>query len=295
MNYEAFLQCILDTLEERLPEGVTCKYKRVTKNNGVELDSVMIIKEDCNISPTIYLEGFWNRYLVGRNIEDIIQDILAAYGENALAEDFDLSLFTDFEKVKNRIVYKVINYEKNMELLKGVPHYRYLDLAVVFYCLVEDMSNATILIHKSHAKLWNVSEKDLLEVAAVNTPKLLKYKFSNIFSYLSSYNFPGLPKEEAGGLVPMYVLSNNTGIYGAGCVLYKGLLHKLGEELENDFYVFPSSIHEVIVMPDIKGCDGEYFRMMVKEINANEVKEEEVLSDSVYFYSRERDNLEMLK
>ena len=294
MNYEAFLQCLLDTLEERLPEGVTSRFQRVTKNNGVQVDSVMIVKEGCNISPTIYLEDFWNRYASGVDMEDIIHDILTAYGDNALAENFDLSLFMDFEKIKNRIVYKVINYKKNKKLLESVPHYRYLDLAVVFYCLVEDMNNATILIHKSHAEMWGVTEKDLLSVAAVNCPKLLKYRFSNIFSYLSSYHFPGLPRELADELVPMFVLSNKTGIYGASCVLYKGLLHKLGEQLDSDFYVFPSSIHEVIVMPDIDGCDGDYFKEMVKEINASEVKEEEVLSDNVYFYSRERDNLEML-
>ena len=44
----------------------------------------------------------------------------------------------DFEKVKDRIAYKLINAEDNAVLLSGVPHFRYLDLAVVFYIIVAE-------------------------------------------------------------------------------------------------------------------------------------------------------------
>jgi len=291
MNYETFCDTIVKSVEARVPDGVTVSRKQVSKNNGIMLEALMLTSSESNISPTIYMNSFWERYLSGVDIGELANDVVKCYGEKQVTESFDVEAFTNFENVKDRICYKVINYNKNEELLKKVPHYRYLDLAVVFYCLVEEMSNATILIHKSHANLWNVSEEDLLAAAAVNSPRLLKYKFSNIFNYLSSFGFPGIQEESENDLIPMYVLSNKSGIYGASTILYKNVLKDIGEKLNNDFYVFPSSIHEVIVMPNIPGCDAEYFSEMVKQINANEVKEEEILSDSVYFYNREKGDL----
>ncbi len=58
---------------------------------------------------------------------------------------------------------KLINYERNRELLKRVPYYRFLDLAIVFLCLVESDSSgtATVLIHNEHLTYWGITRDDL--------------------------------------------------------------------------------------------------------------------------------------
>ena len=71
----------------------------------------------------------------------------------------------DFEKVKDRIAYKLINAEDNAVLLSGVPHFRYLDLAVVFYIIVaeseegQDVYKRQILYHYSVTFLINQEPK----------------------------------------------------------------------------------------------------------------------------------------
>jgi hypothetical protein len=65
----------------------------------------------------------------------------------------------------------------------------------------------------------------------------------------------------------------------------------IGEMLKEDYFVLPSSIHEVIVVPESKGLDAEEMCKMVKEINETQVAPEEVLSDHAYFYRRKERQL----
>jgi hypothetical protein len=95
--------------------------------------------------------------------------------------------------------------------------------------------------------------------------------------------------------VPMYVLTNRSHYYGAACMLYPKLLKCIGEGLDSNFYVLPSSVHELIILQDLGMEDAATLMDMVKEVNATEVKEEEVLSDSVYYYDREKEGLSILR
>ena len=89
--------------------------------------------------------------------------------------------------------------------------------------------------------------------------------------------------------VPMYVLSNKSRVHGAACILYPDILKDFAAVVEKDLYVLPSSIHEVILLPAEGTEDSEQLKLMVHEINESQVEDEEVLSDSVYFYRRRDD------
>ena len=86
---------------------------------------------------------------------------------------------TDFSNIRDKIALKLIHYERNKILLKDVPHIRFLDLAIVFYCLISmdiTQGSATILIHHSHLKNWNMQTDDLFEIAKKNTQQILPEK-----------------------------------------------------------------------------------------------------------------------
>ena len=84
----------------------------------------------------------------------------------------------------------------------------------------------------------------------------------------------------------MYVLTNTQKLYGAGCMLYPGLLEAISEKLDADLYLLPSSIHEVILLPaESRICQKELAEM-VDSINRTELAADEILSSSVYYYSR---------
>ena len=89
----------------------------------------------------------------------------------------------------------------------------------------------------------------------------------------------------------MYVLSNKSKLNGSGCILYQNLLRSLGKKLESDFYILPSSVHEVLLIPADDQDSYEELTAMVQEVNATQLANEEILSDHVYYYSREAEKL----
>jgi hypothetical protein len=82
---------------------------------------------------------------------------------------------------------------------------------------------------------------------------------------------------------PIYILTNNIGVEGAVSVLYTDILENLKTKLQDNLYVIPSSINEVLIVPQ-KFVDVDSVKDMVKNINRNMVAEGERLSDNVYLY-----------
>ena len=141
---------------------------------------------------------------------------------------------------------------------------------------------------------WGTDTEALMKFAEYNTNRLLGCTVNNILDYLKKiYDMNDiLPMDADEEKIPLYVLSNRPGLFGAGCILYNGLLKDLSEKMDSDLYVFPSSIHEVIIMPYEGTEEAMHFQSLVKEINRTELSVEDILSDSVYYYSRSKDCLQ---
>ena len=84
----------------------------------------------------------------------------------------------------------------------------------------------------------------------------------------------------------MYVLTNYLRQYGAACMFYQGVLSKFAMTVGTDFYILPSSVHEVILLPVRKDYTKEKLQEMVRQVNRTQVAEEDVLSDNIYLYSK---------
>lgn len=291
MNYNEFKQAIKQTLTLRLGEHTTLSIQEITKNNNTHLDGLTITKENLNISPTIYLNDYFSKYQNGASMEEICDAILVIYQNNQPKKNIDISFFTDYEKVKNRIVFKLINYEKNKPLLEKVPHFRYLDLAIVFHCLIDSTENgsATILIYTHHLAYWGITKDNLYELALFNTPKLLPYDLRDMSDVIKELlgSDSTFTAAETACPYPMYVLTNTHKLHGSTCLLYQNLLSKFARKLDMDFFVLPSSIHEVLLIPAYNRFSADELNAMVQEVNATQLSAEEILSDHVYYFSRE--------
>lgn len=296
MTYQNFKQQICQTLQQELGSQATVTIQDIIKNNNTHLDGLTILTQTCNISPTIYLNQYFRQYEDGRPLPSICQDILRLYEENKPSQNIDITFFTDYDKVKSRIIFKLVNYEQNRELLKTVPHFRFLDLAVVFNCLLDSHAtgSATILIHTHHLNFWGITRDDLYALALNNTPRLLKYDLRNMTDILkellTGVDCDDFVPQEA---CPMYVLSNEHKLNGSVCILYQNLLKTFAEQLGSDLYILPSSIHEVLIIPACGKNSGQELTDMVREVNATQVAREEILSDHVYYFSRETCQLSM--
>ena len=295
MKYQDFIENIKEYVSGQLNNGQKVVLQSVVKNNGLIYDGLFIVDPILNVSPTIYLNPYYHRYLSGVSLEDIYEDVLDTYYSNLPQKDFDITLFTDFSKAKQRIIMKLVNKKRNAELLKKVPYIPFMDLAIVFVCSVTEFLNeyATILIYHNHLKLWNVSEKELYEIALENTPKLLPYKFDSITSILSpetKYYIPWIDQ------VQMYILTNNLKIHGATSIAYPGLLETIAEQLNSDLLIIPSSIHEVLILPesyiDSRDKNPPDYLAMIKEVNETQLTDDEILGDCAYHYRRDTNSIE---
>ncbi|MCI8597561.1 MAG: hypothetical protein HFJ10_03830 [Lachnospiraceae bacterium] len=295
MNYQEFVGSVTSYLKETLPCGTEMNFIPLEKNNGVVMEGLSVRKRGQKVAPTIYLEPYYGEYLSGCSLHHIYDKILECCEDCDFMEPYGMDFFSDYKNVRPTVVYKLINYEKNKELLARIPHVPYLDLAIVFYCLLAEtpVGNATVLIYNSHMELWNVTCGDLYRDARKNVLRLLPAELKSMTEVIRELS-DGL--EDLGeDSIPMYVLTNSRKILGAACILYDGMLKGCALQIEDAFYLLPSSIHEVILVPKSVISDSRELISMVREINETQVRNTEVLSNQIYFYSPESGRLSLLK
>lgn len=304
MEFSSFRLMVRDEVDKRTGDNYNVRIDEVVKNNGIVLSGLTVMKDDSNISPTIYLEEFYKSYINDDvSIKSIVDDIMEIYNRNKVNRSVDIQCFTDYDSIRERIVYKLINTEKNKEQLMDIPHVEFLDLSIVFECLVTDreLGNATILIRNSHMRMWDVTTETLYRQACINTPRLNKYCMTNICDVICEImenaendSFDRDSIEELGDVMPMYVLTNKRKLHGAACILYPELMKDLATALRSGFYIIPSSIQEVLIIPDgEKVCSGNIIDI-IKEVNDTQVDPEEILSYSVYFYDMEAEEIKIV-
>ena len=295
MNYQEFVGSVISFLRETLPHGTDFNLIPLEKNNGVILEGLSVQKEGERTAPAIYLDSYYQEYLTGRSLRQIYETILQCCEDNCFSDHFDTDFFMDYRKVRPSIVYKIVNYEKNKELLKQIPYVPFLNLAVVFYCLLPDtpVGNATVLIRNSHIRHWQVTCMELYQDAKMNTPRLLPAEVKSMGEMLLELS-NGLDDCGDDG-VPMYVLTNSKKTLGAACIMYDNILKYCADCLGSAYYLLPSSIHEVILVPEEAVPDFRELTSMVQDINRTQVLETEVLSDQIYFYRPESGELSIMK
>lgn len=291
MEYKEFVEYIKMNAGYIAGEGGNITINHVIKNNGCEMDGLVIMEKGKDIAPTIYLDSFYELYTKGENIKNIIRQIEVIYEQNKNNVTFDVNILKHFDTIKDKIVYKVVNYRSNEKLLEQVPHKRILDLAVVFYCLLDNEygRSATALIYNNNLKNWNVTIDDVYKAALKNTPDLLHSKISSMAALFEKcgVNVDG-EEVDLKDYVPsdMYVLTNESKLNGAACILYENVLYDFAQKLGADLYILPSSVHEVILLPKLSMFEKDELVNMVKEVNTEGVAADEVLSDHVYEYNR---------
>ena len=293
MEYREFLENVRKEVESRYDSNVSVTLNHVMKNNGTELDGITIMEKDKNIAPTIYINSFYDRYREGVSLKAVVSEIIRIYNQNKNSININADYFENNENVRKTIVYKLVNYQKNKKLLEDVPYKRVLDLAVVFYCLIEQRKgvSATALIHNEHLRIWNVTEDEIYNDALKNTPVLLAgsiVPMSKILSEIAGTAPVDNDEKvcEYTGEDILYVLTNSSRVNGAACILYDNLLKKFANDVHSDLYILPSSVHEVIIVPKKNAFDKSELADMVREVNEQGVSQDEILSDNVYEYNR---------
>lgn len=293
MEYQEFLEQVTRRIQAQVKEGTQVWVFPVRRNNGVLFDSLSILDQDAKLSPAIYLNSYYREYQSGIPLEQITREIMERYRKGTAWGQPDLSSFLQPEQAKKRIVCRLINYEKNKELLPRIPHQRFLDLAIVYYYLLEwrEPGSATILVSNDHLRMWDMEVKTLDEAAKNNTREQFYWYFASMEELLEAVM--GQETDHREEHLPLYVLTNQEKKFGAVWMTEPQVLEEIGNALQRDFYILPSSVHECMIVPEDDCTEARALREMVREINREHVAPEEILSDSIYRYDRKKKKLSL--
>lgn len=302
-----FAQNVKKELDTMMPE-CEVMINDVVKNNGVTFKGVVIHSKGSSISPQIYLEGYYEEYQNGKKIDSICTEIIDIYKQNNIeTPDINTLQFTEFKNVKDKICFRLVNAQKNQELLCKVPHRKMLDLAVIYRInadVREDL-NGSIMVTDALMKEWGITEETLYEAAMVNTSSYSKgmvLPMEAVIREILTGKMEGYPLTYensrfgislVGEDIQFYVATNTKKLYGATVMLYKELLKKMGEYI-GDFYIIPSSVHELLFIKKLGMIKPDELSKMVCEVNMTEVTPQDVLSDNVYLYDAESDELRLV-
>lgn len=290
MNFEKFMAWVKENITSKdWKETSQIEISVVKKNNGVSATGLFIRENGQDVSPILYLDDYYIHYQNGELLENVIRNIRADYDKKVQMAAVKIPNLQEFENIRGRVIYRLVNYEKNKEILEDCPHIRLYDLAVTFRWVarIDDVGVSTSLITNKQVKEWGVSVNDLVLAARQNTPRLFPAQIIDMEEMLAGMvSFILYPSA-----IPMYILTNEQELNGASALLYGDILKDFANKKGADMYILPSSIHEVIMIPADRIDDPKKLSSMVHEANTTVVSTGDVLSDSVYYYDRKKDQI----
>lgn len=310
MTFEEFKKQIAEEIKAYLPgefADASVNLQKVTKNNDTILDAVTITNPGSNISPTIYLNSFYRMYQDGKTMPEIMKLIAEIRMDHDADVNLDLKEIMDYEKVKGKIFPKLVGTQNNAELLSQRPHKLIDDLAVTYSIHVGEGRDGSMSIPITQQMLdhYGVSVDELHRAAVTNMPDLMPSTFLTMNEVMNEMLLSQMMDEFGGdreaaeqmlaSMMPadnsMYVLTNSQKHNGAAAILDTQRMDEISERLEDGFYILPSSIHELIIIPRSLDISLQDLESMVCEVNVTEVGPEERLSDHVYAYDSETHEL----
>lgn len=268
---------------EEIATKVNGEVKEIEKANGIRLTGVCVGEED--IRPTIYIDTMYDK---GMSVSEAVAEVNKIASERTIPE-VDMKGFTDYENVKDKIVLRLYNGKTNTEVFRSAEEYGFSDLILVPYLVISEKAGMFVKVSNGLLSIWGKTADEVLDTAMENTMKQKFYcvPLSKVIAGMmqkfsvESEEYEDCFKSEYPG-AEMFCISNPSKFYGAiGAIIKRDVLK---EHFPNGYYILPSSVHEVLLLPK-DGCslsDNE-LTDMVRAVNANEVRPEEVLADHAYF------------
>jgi len=298
MNFESFVNRVLDEIKEHLPESYQDAEFVVRQHEKLNNEYAGLTIAGKQVAPIVNLEDYFWDYERGRSFESCI----GAIAESVAMEqpEIDLGVLADFDKAKELLFIRVSSAEKNADYLAKVPHTIMEDMAITYHIKmnVDEHGVASAVVANDTLQMYGVNVEELHEVALNNSEKMFPLYTFDLNermreSFISDMKRAGMPDE----MIEMYledfpqsdenamtVVTNGVGVNGAAAIFYPGVMEKMAEIAKGDFFILPSSLHETIVLPDNGAMTAKELEAMVTEINATQVEPWDRLTDQVYHY-----------
>lgn len=297
-NYEQWKQDFVQKLEERIRYDPELSTKGPIETyvsrgiNGLKRECMRMPNlNTAGVSPAIYLDALYMRYQLDEPEEELINEVAAVFLDHVDVVA-DTEMLLDYERIKAHLRIRVNGAERNRDWLTEMVSQRKGDFIYSAYlCFNENDRQTTINVVKGYADGWGVSEDGIMAEARKNEmaePVELASMYGVIDEFLECgekinlFEYPDeMPKD-----CLLFVLRETDSPYGASVLSRDEVLKKAGEVLQDDYYIMPSSIREVILVPARFGNEMDRMNELIREINLNEVEPEEILSDHAQYYNR---------
>lgn len=297
MNFTNFVDRVQAEVEKKIGTDYHVDILEFQENNGIASTGLYVRKGLNGIAPVIHMDSYFVQSQNGMAMDNIVSDIINTVQGDTMGQSLSMEDILNFSQMKERIILRLINTEANRQMLDNVPHRVWMDISVVYYLLLgrDTGGQMTTLISNEIIHEWGVKAEDLYDVAHENMKQLFPVEIkpmSEVMAEILEETFGEDSDREwieplvGSDVIPMYVLGNGTGLYGAGGILPGLGMEDFANELETDLIVLPSSVHEVILVPAKEGMDLDGMAMVVKSINQTQVLIHDRLSDSLYYFKR---------
>ena len=297
MDYENFKQDFQESLKEELAErgmDTDVSFQKVEKMNE-SYDAVTVKPIDSIIGVNFNVEKAFDSYEAGTDMDEVVNHTADSV-EKAFREapQIDITAITDYEQMKSKLSMEVVSADRNADLLQNVPHEKMEDMAVVYRLMLGQMDegSGTVLVTDQLMERFGITHEQLRQDALENAPEIRPSEIRGMSEVINEIA-PGMAPEIAPEDEQMFVASVPDKIRGAGVIAYPNFMEDAAEKMGGDFFVIPSSIHEVLLVRDNGEMTSKDLENMVKEVNATQVEPEDQLTDHVYHYDSKDHIFEM--
>ena len=297
MTFEDFTELIRKELPGYLPEN--CRNSRIVIEKTVKPSGcctlLCVLGNGVNIARAISLEGYYEAFTSGENCEKLLEEMARETADAKPGVEDDLAWISDYASARSRLFVRLSPGSSIGHLAGKVPYTMVKDMVMTYHLLVNCESGclASTMVTDSILEEFGISPEKLHLDAVENAPKILPAKVQSLESMLMDMTDTICGHEDSRGN-GLWVVTNETGTDGAAALFYPGVMKSIAERTEGGYYILPSSVHEVIIMPEDYYSCPENLNAMIEQINNSVVHPRDRLSDTAYHYDPETQLFETL-
>ena len=283
LTYDEFCKKFTEQLQVLLGDSYLLKQEEAIGYNDTHKEVLLVEKKGSGCMPRFDLKAYYETHIQGMTIEELAKKAVHGINAEDIPSEEEIQALLDPKQIRSRLIVRLLNRKTNESILKEMPHLPFLDLAITFHLLVEEKKDGTKSVRVTN-KLWEEyigdSVLQMYKQALLNTEHLFPARMVQMEKLLHL--------SELGISSGLFIVSNPHGIYGAAVLLYEGVQEKIKQILGEDYYVIPSSVHEVLVIRESDVTDIEMLKSTILEVNRTQVGEEDILSNLLYKYQNQQ-------
>ena len=294
LTYDEFKARFIEDFKDILPEDYSdyeVVVKRVTKNNGCVMEGISLVdtvKHESGVTPAFYLDTLYDSYIMDdKTYDEVLVNAAVSYvhamqNKPTNITDKFIEAMDNPEMFKELVQFRLANEELNQEYLENSPHRKVQDMAIIYAISLKEAPEYSTRITNELLERVGITEEELYTAAMANlkSERITLKNMGEILVEIAEEH--GMPLDHAPEL-PMYLLTNESKLFGSRSILNSEMLEDIREKLGENYYILPSSIHEVIVVKE-GAKSPEELREIVYNINKGILDEKDFLSDNIYYY-----------